>query len=362
MMIYAMFAMILLMGFTSLAVDWGRVETAKTELQNATDAAARYASTGLNDSTYATKAINAAANNYVDGSPLVLTSGDVTAGTWNSVTRAFTPGGSTMNAVRVKGHRTAAGGNAVPLLFARAIGRSTCDINTTSIATQAVLPYSMVALNSIAMTGTSTIARASSESGSVIVASNGSWSMSGAASITGDVLYRTTAPTGTVTGSATYMSADIAYPVVTTPGGTTNYGAVVLSSGSMPIAGNYAVTQCTITGTASFTLTGDTNLYCSGSCTFSSNANITTNGYKFTIYMTNASTITLNNNLPLNLIIYGPTCTMSMSGSGLVTGSFVCKTLTMSNCNLRYSASLPIPVTPTGGGSATVAGGVSMLK
>ena len=46
-MVWAIVSMVALMAFVSLAVDMGRVQLAKTELQRAADAAARYGATGL---------------------------------------------------------------------------------------------------------------------------------------------------------------------------------------------------------------------------------------------------------------------------------------------------------------------------
>src|SRR3982750_4661146 len=108
-LVWAIICMVALLGFVSLAVDVGRVQTAKTELRRAADAAARYAVTGINDNSCRDKAITAAAENKVDGVPLELKNGDVTLGTWSSGT--FTSSGSAPNAVRVRARRTAERGN-----------------------------------------------------------------------------------------------------------------------------------------------------------------------------------------------------------------------------------------------------------
>lgn len=364
-MVYAVFAVLVLMAFASFAVDWGRVQTAKTELQNATDAAARYAVTGLIDNSCATKAIAAAGQNSVDSSPLVLTTADVTIGAWDSTLRVFTAGGSAHNAVKVIGHRIAARGTAIPLVFAKTIGRSTCDINTTSVATQPTLPYSMVALSGITMSGTSTIQRKASEVtlGTVIVASNGVWSLGGGALISGDALYRTTAPTGNITGNKTAMSSDVSYAVQAAPGGLSNLGPLSYTSGSLTnISGTYLCSACTLGGSFVMTLSGDLTLYCSGNCAFSGNVSVTTNGYKMTVYETGSGTISFTNNLPVTVVVYGPASTMTVNALGKVTGSFVASALNMSGGTVEYTSALPIPVAPSGGGSASAVGAVSMVK
>jgi hypothetical protein len=130
-----------LLGFASFGVDWGRVQLAKTQLQHAADAAARYGASGLQNGPDAAlaNALAAGGENSVDGSPLVLDpNNDVAIGTWDPSTHTFTalPVGSqsSANAVQVTAHRIAARNTAVPLMFAQIIGKSSCDINTTSIA------------------------------------------------------------------------------------------------------------------------------------------------------------------------------------------------------------------------------------
>jgi hypothetical protein len=140
-LIYITVSMVAMMGFCSLAVDLGRVQAAKTELHTGADAAARYGALGLSNIIYGTSAasnnaIAVAAQNLVDGSPLVLTSSDVQTGIWSTATHTFTANSNPTlcNAVQVTAHRTAARGTAIPLLFATLIGQSSCDINVTSVA------------------------------------------------------------------------------------------------------------------------------------------------------------------------------------------------------------------------------------
>src|SRR4051794_33488600 len=98
-MIYTAIALPVLMGVCLLAVDLGRVQLAKMELTRAADAAARYAVTGVSDGTALTKANWIGAQNTVAGQGLTFAAGDVKIGTWAS--NAFTPNGSSPNAVRV---------------------------------------------------------------------------------------------------------------------------------------------------------------------------------------------------------------------------------------------------------------------
>lgn len=60
-------------------------------------------------------------------------------GNWNA--GVFTPGGSPSNAVQVNASLTSARGNAVPLIFAQAVGMKSCNVNATSIANYTNKPY-----------------------------------------------------------------------------------------------------------------------------------------------------------------------------------------------------------------------------
>src|SRR5688500_555900 len=138
--IYTVLMMAALFGLVSLAVDLGRVYTAKTELQTATDAAARAAAAriGKGASVCRAEAMDAADDNICDGSSVVLEHGDIEFGTWDTQTRTFTvvtgSGESTAPAIRVTARKTAERGAAVPLLFASPIGKTTCDIRAVAIA------------------------------------------------------------------------------------------------------------------------------------------------------------------------------------------------------------------------------------
>lgn len=131
-MVYTIISMTVMIGFTSLAVDLGRAQLAKTQLQAAADASALYGAQGLFDGTASTKAITVAGQNTVDGGTLTLQSGDVTTGYWANGT--FSASGTT-RAIRVIARKTKARGTGVPLLFAGVLGQRTLDITVNSYAT-----------------------------------------------------------------------------------------------------------------------------------------------------------------------------------------------------------------------------------
>src|SRR6185437_8179429 len=130
--VYVVVIMTAVLGITTFAVDYGRMQLCKTQLRQAADAAALYAVTGLADSTYVNKAQSAASDNTCDGSAISLTSSDVVAGTWSNGT--FTAGGFSPNAVKVTAQRVASRGTAIPLYFGQLLGINSCDVHASAIA------------------------------------------------------------------------------------------------------------------------------------------------------------------------------------------------------------------------------------
>lgn len=102
--------MTVIAGFLSLAIDFGRAMTAKSELQATTDAAARYAARTMrsvdgNTSAAAASASAVFAENKIDGRTITFNpSSDLELGIWNSTNKTFTvatiAGGA--NAVRIR--------------------------------------------------------------------------------------------------------------------------------------------------------------------------------------------------------------------------------------------------------------------
>ena len=139
--VYLTISMVVLFGFASLAVDFGRVEVAKTQLQTAADAAARSGALALKNVLYGTSAAAAsaaasAAANTADGSAVVLDqTADVDLGVWTAATKTFVvvTDPTIANAVRVTARRVASRGTGVPLLFLKALGRPTYDVQAVAV-------------------------------------------------------------------------------------------------------------------------------------------------------------------------------------------------------------------------------------
>lgn len=136
-LIYTMVALVALMGLASLAVDYARVRLVKTQLTGAAVAAARAAVVEIPDgkADVKTTAVAVGQKNYADGVQVTIKKADVILGVWNSTSNTFTATNNNANAVQVTAKRKSGYGGGVPLLFGSVVGRSTCDVNVTVIAT-----------------------------------------------------------------------------------------------------------------------------------------------------------------------------------------------------------------------------------
>jgi hypothetical protein len=116
-----------------MAVDWGCVQLVKTELRRTADAAARYAAPALGQGIAAVRARakDVAEDNTADGRPVVLADADVEQGRWEPATKTFVPNGTPADAIRMTARR--AGPDAVPLMFARVLGRDSVDVSASAV-------------------------------------------------------------------------------------------------------------------------------------------------------------------------------------------------------------------------------------
>lgn len=344
--------MAVLAGFLSFAVDYGRVQLVKAELQRAADAAARYAATGLSNSSWQSRAIAAAADNTVDGTSLVLQPGDITrVNVASDGTYTTTP---PFNGVRVIAERSAARGTAVQLILTRLIGRATCDVRALSIAVVSNPGWDIVATNSITLSGSARIRRIGTESGTVRVATNGSCSVPAGTFIYGDVYHRATLPSepaNGITGTLYALPSDISFPAATVPSGAIPLGPVTVPGGTYTVpGGTYVCSSINISGGAVINITGDAAIYCNGPVNLT-NCTINTNGTvnKITFYVTTSDTITYNMTNPFHVLLYAPNSTLNLNGASPLVGSCVVRRLNMSGTStFSYSSALPLP---TSGGT-----------
>ena len=277
-LMYLTVTMVALVAFASLAVDLGRVQLVRGELQLAADAAARHGAAGLGTSISAaqTNAVNAARDNKADGTPVVLDPNtDVELGTFNDSTKRFTPLSgadlSRADAVRVTAARTQARGNAVSLFFARVVGRTICDVKTESVARYQPDPtYRGIAgLTGIAMgtntfvgsynSGTTTAPTELTATSAGSLYSNGTISAANGSDLKGNMVLGPSAPNPvgfTVTGTTTHAANPLPAPPAAAWAPAPNPGGIpqnYTASGNVTLpGGTYWFTSLTVNGTLSF--------------------------------------------------------------------------------------------------------------
>jgi hypothetical protein len=141
--------MVLLVFVCALAVDTGRVITARAQLQNAVDAAALAGASqlvGFVDSPAKTaaraEAVSLAMANQVVGTPLVLETGDIGFGRYDDNTRTFVPESAfgpsdVVDSIEVMGRRTeGTPGGPIDLFFAPIFGIKAAAHARHAVATQ----------------------------------------------------------------------------------------------------------------------------------------------------------------------------------------------------------------------------------
>lgn len=133
-LIITMLVLPVLLAMMLLALDLARIQTAKSQLYDASEGVARYAVTGLVDGTAITKAQAVASQVTLDGRSITVANSDIELGIWRPSTETFTPDTTNPNAVRVTVRRSTSNGNPMSLTFGPAFGMPTCDVKATSIS------------------------------------------------------------------------------------------------------------------------------------------------------------------------------------------------------------------------------------
>jgi Flp pilus assembly protein TadG len=349
--VYISAVMLVLLGFCSFAVDVARVQTAKTELERATDAAARAAALALSQSS-SISAIQSAAYsvanaNKADGNPVVIDSvNNVVFLNWPSTTPLTGSARSSANAIQVSA------GYQVPTLFAMALGRSAATIHATSIAryTPAAAAYQIVGLNSIAFNSSCYSDSYNSSLGSYAsqtpgsqgsIASNGTIDVYSGSTINGNVYYSGSTPTistvgGTCTGLVTGVSS-ISVATPTMPGGATSKGNINITGSSQNMtltSGNYSCAGITLDSGGTLTInasSGPVNLYCSGAVAGNGGNIAVTNNIpnNFHLYITNSSSVQLNSGSYWYVVLDAPLSNVSLTANAALYGSVVANNLTV---------------------------------
>lgn len=138
--VFVVIALIVLVGFVALAIDNGYVLATRSQLQNASDAAALAAAVSIREGSTlagaASDAVATAARNRAGDSNVVIDAGDVEFGSFDFDAREFVPGGyAGVTAVRVTASRDAGSAQGpLQLLLAPVLGLDSADVVAAATA------------------------------------------------------------------------------------------------------------------------------------------------------------------------------------------------------------------------------------
>jgi hypothetical protein len=351
--IYFMVAVVALGAFSSLAVDLGRLQLAKTELRQAADAAARYGATGLTDGSWQQRAIDAAGQNKVDGSSLLLVNQDVSRGNWNAkAIPQFSPSRKPLNAVQVSAQRTTANGKPIRLMFASMIGMGSCDARAVSIAKVSPLLSGFIGLDGFTVknnlkaagydSSSDTNPTWNTRSGDGMIGSNASITAKNNELVGQVVLGVNATHNLTLISPAVQLKVPIPAPAIDLSGApASNLGGVaknlvVNNSLTLP-GGTYSFTSISIANHAEINFSGPATVYINGSVTFAQdgaiyayqrvpeNLRIRQRGVGSTFGGPSA------NNVILVAEIQAPQTTFEVKNNATLMGGAVFKTITVKN-------------------------------
>jgi Flp pilus assembly protein TadG len=134
--ILALFVMTMTLAMVAFSVGMANLCWVDTQTQAVADAAALAGARGLSVSQAQVQslAIACAKQNTANGQPVVLQNSNVVVGVWSPSTRTFTATTTSPNACKVTVPLTAAGGNAVQLMFGSVVGDTGANVSSTAIA------------------------------------------------------------------------------------------------------------------------------------------------------------------------------------------------------------------------------------
>ena len=345
MIVYLIVVLSIIFGLASLAVDYGRVQLAKTQLQTATDVAVKWAAqaTSGGNAELLARANEVAGDNPVNGETVAFAAGDVQSGSWNAATRTFTANASPNNAVRLSVSHV------VPLLMGGVIQKPSVTIRASAIAkrrsTGGLVGLSGIAVKNNLFVGsyssavTTSPTEATAQSNATI-SSNGVIESSHNGVVKGDVTYGPSGGVDVDTWTVSGQTSQLAAPVTAPPEGewnpTGNPGStpqVYTHNGGTLQAGNYYFTSLTINDALSFA--GPAKVYVNGNVVVDGNTSITAHAGRpgnLTIYQIGAGrTFTTKNATSIKAVIIAPRAALVAENKISLYGQFTFDTVTLKN-------------------------------
>lgn len=381
---YFWLGMVVVCGFASLALEVGRIRTAKAQLSTAADGAALAGVVSLPSGDYAgaeAAAITVGTANHCEGVPVTMVGAeDVELGIYRLNGRTFTPVGATepngnevdleeSNAVRVYTRRTAARGNPIQLTLARVVMHNTHDVLATAVAfvRGGRTGAGIVGLDWVRMTGTTMVDSYDTEpydpanpNANASVASNGDIIMVGTCEIFGDAhpgvdgSLDATSNT-TVTGWASPLEEPLVFPPVTVPSGTPNSGLLEIRAHETVtlVPGTYWFTEIKMRSHGTLVIEPQVKIYCTGDIDLEGGT-VTNPGTPADLEIYGVGTgnmVDLGGGGMLKAHVYAPEADVRLHGTGQETANFygwmIGKTLEiLGNSEVHYDETLPMSDLP----------------
>jgi hypothetical protein len=227
-----------------------------------------------------------------------------------------------------------------------------------SVRSQVLVGVTGVTMSGSAFTDSYDSSRGAYNAGSAgrngSIASNGNISLSNTAKINGDARPGpgkavALLDTASVTGSRLPLPSPITYPSVTLPGGVTNLGDVVMSSGTQNVpGGTYLIRNLNLSGTATINWMGPVTLYIQNS--YSVSGGVVINTYQNspknrTLYfLPTCTTATWSGSNSCVGDLYAPDTNFTVSGSVQKFGRIIAKSINNSSTGgMHADNSLPQP-------------------
>ena len=347
-LVWVMIAVVALMGIASLAIDYGRAQVVKTELQRAVDSAARYGAAGLPNGadTAVANARTAAGDNTVDdGSPV---NASVVSGHWIQGTQTFVPNAQPNNAIQVSATRS------VPLMFGRIIGRESITVSASAVAQINGQAPNFVGIQGIAIQNNASMGYDSSQgapgnannNAQFRMASNGDIALSNNSTFQGQLILgpNSNYSGNGVTPSEIVLTQPMSFPATENPPSTPTTGLTVDGTQTVHGGGTKVYTYITLNNASTLIFDAPTTVYVTGNIVVNTNAAIESSSMvpsDLKIRMTGGPTAVFggdtSNNITVVGEVYAPDVDFLAKNNADLRGTFIFRTITVKNgLNVAY--------------------------
>ena len=349
--IYLLISLVALLGFASLAVDYARVQMARTKILYAADAAARAAAMQIPNGVDAVQsaAMAIAGSNDADGTNIIVDpKTDIEIGTWDASARKFAVSDFNQNAVRITVNRTAARSTGIKLFFAGIFGSGTCDTKASAIAvfsaaanSQPKYVKAFVGISSVNLdNGTSIDSLNSRNNGSVM--SSGSINIGSGTIVTKYAYLQNGAKlnnAGKLAYGYTTYNPDPNFPATeSAPDGAINLGNFVVArkTTSTLKPGIYSVYDLTLEEYSELQFSGESTIYVLNSITMASNSKLYstetgTPAKSVQIKLIGKAQVNVSDHAWISAYCYGPSSVVALGESTQWDGWIVSRTLNVAS-------------------------------